>query len=75
MRVHFWEGSKLASTTAEVPVEDSPIGWVWQTQQPLLVQDQEVEERFSGVLAGLKQKGIRSYCALPLQLPKGVWPL
>ena len=66
MRVHVWEGSELSPTTAEVPVEDSPIGWVWQTQQPLVVPDDEMEERFSGALAGLKKKGIRSYCALPL---------
>jgi formate hydrogenlyase transcriptional activator len=66
MRVHVWEGAELAPTTAEMPVEDTPIGWVWQTQQPLVVPDHEMEERFSGALAGLKQKGIRSYCALPL---------
>ena len=66
MRVHVWEGADLAPIAAEEPVEDSPIGWVWKTQQPLVVPDQDVEERFSHALAGLKQKGIRSYCALPL---------
>jgi len=46
MRVHVWEGPDLAPTTAEVPVEDSPIGWVWQTQQPLVVPDHQLEECF-----------------------------
>jgi formate hydrogenlyase transcriptional activator len=66
MRVHVWEGADLAPTTSEEPVEDSPIGWVWQTQQPLVVPDHEMDGRFSGAMAGLKQRGIRSYCALPL---------
>ena len=39
MRLHFWEGTELVPTPAEVPVEESPSGWAWQNQQPLVVPD------------------------------------
>jgi len=45
---------------------DSPGGLAWQTQQPLVVPDVNAETRFSPEMNFLKDKGIRSYCALPL---------
>ena len=66
MRLHFWEGQELVPTAAEVPVEESPSGWAWQNQQPLVVSDLAADSRFPPVLRSLREKGLRSYCWLPL---------
>ena len=66
MRLYIWEGQELAPSPLEVPVAESPAGWAWQNQQPLLVRDVESDPRFPPVLALLREKGLRSYCWLPL---------
>jgi formate hydrogenlyase transcriptional activator len=65
MRLHVLEGDDLAPPI-EIPVADSPGGIAWQTQQPLVVHDVNSETRFPTVVNLLKERGIRSYCALPL---------
>ncbi|HXM66822.1 MAG TPA: sigma 54-interacting transcriptional regulator [Candidatus Acidoferrum sp.] len=66
MRLHVLEGNDLAGPPIEVPVADSPGGIAWQTQQPQVVPDVNAETRFPSVVNLLREKGIRSYCALPL---------
>jgi formate hydrogenlyase transcriptional activator len=66
MRVHTWEGSTLTTAADEVPVEDSASGWVWRHQQPLVVPDERLEKHFPRSVTYLREKGIRSYCTLPL---------
>lgn len=66
MRLHFWEGSTLIPNLAELPVDSSAMGWVWQNQQPLVVADLHSETSFHPIVNLLKDKGIRSYCTLPL---------
>jgi formate hydrogenlyase transcriptional activator len=66
MRLHVLEGNDLAGPPIEVPVPDSPGGIAWQTQQPLVVPDVNAETRFPSVVNLLRERGIRSYCALPL---------
>jgi formate hydrogenlyase transcriptional activator len=67
MRLYSWEeGKDLAPSPLEVPVAESPAGWAWQNQQPLVVLDVESDPRFPPVLSVLRQKGLRSYCWLPL---------
>ncbi len=66
MRVHTWEGSTLTTTPDEVPIEDSTSGWVWRNQQPLVVPDERLDKHFPGSVTYLREKGIRSYCTLPL---------
>ena len=66
MRLHVLEGNDLARPPIEVPVADSPGGIAWQTQRPLVVPDVNAETRFPSVVNLLRNKGIRSYCALPL---------
>ena len=66
MRLHVLEGKDVATPPIEVPVADSPGGIAWQTQQPLVVPDVNAETRFPSVVNLLREKGIRSYCALPL---------
>ena len=50
----------------ETPVEESPSGLVWQTQQPLMVGDLAEETRFAALRPLLLENGVRSYCAVPL---------
>jgi hypothetical protein len=57
VRLHFWEGTELVPTSAEVPVEESPSGWAWQNQQPLVVPDLASDPRFPPVLSTLRNKG------------------
>src|SRR5215467_9640926 len=45
----------------EHPVENSPSGWVWQTQQPFIVEDVLTEPRFKEFLIRLKDEGVRSF--------------
>ncbi len=66
MRLHVLEGNDLAGPPIEGPIADSPGGIAWQTQQPLVVPDLNAETRFPFVVNLLREKGIRSYCALPL---------
>jgi formate hydrogenlyase transcriptional activator len=73
MRLHFWEGTELVPTPAEVPVQESPSGWAWQNQQPLVVPDLAADPRFPPVLSTLRDKGLRSYCWLPLTTAQKRW--
>jgi formate hydrogenlyase transcriptional activator len=66
MRLHVVEANDPARPPIDVPVADSPGGIAWQTQQPLVVPDVNAETRFPSVVNLLKEKGILSYCALPL---------
>lgn len=66
MRLHLWAGSESAASPMEVPVEDSASGWVWQNQVPLVMTDVRNELRFPRVLKILSERGVRSYCMLPL---------
>ena len=50
----------------EVPIDDSPGGWVWQTQQPMLVHDTALEARFPRMNRLIHENGVSSYCLLPL---------
>src|SRR5713101_6531661 len=50
----------------ELPVEETPGGWVWQTQQPLLSLDVTQDNRFPRVLSLLRDDGVQSCCWLPL---------
>jgi formate hydrogenlyase transcriptional activator len=66
MRLHIRLGKNLAHAPTEIPVMDSPGGVAWQTQEPVVVPDVNAETRFPSLVNLLKEKGIRSYCALPL---------
>jgi len=66
MRLHLWEGGDTAPVPAQVPVEDSVSGWVWQNQLPMVFEDLRQETRFPSTLDMLRERGNRSYCLLPL---------
>ena len=50
----------------ELPVEESPGGMVWKTQQPLTVNDITQERRFPKLMAMLLENGVQSFCVVPL---------
>jgi formate hydrogenlyase transcriptional activator len=68
MRLHILESSSPTPIQAgsEFPVDQSPGGWVWETQQPLVVNDIEQETRFPQITAILRQHGVNSFCVVPL---------
>lgn len=50
----------------EEPIDDTPSGWVWRTQQPLLIPDLAKEERWPTVVQRMLGDGNNSLCYLPL---------
>lgn len=50
----------------DTPLENHPVGWVWQMQQPFLVDDTETETRFPDFLEKLRAYGVRSLAIIPL---------
>ncbi len=66
MRLHFREGVDLPRGPLQLPVSDTPGGWVWKNQRILVIQDAVSEPRFSRANEILTNAGIHSYCVLPL---------
>ncbi|MDF0673545.1 MAG: sigma 54-interacting transcriptional regulator [Nitrospira sp.] len=50
----------------EIPVDESPGGLVWKTQQPLTVDDIAQEHRFPKLMAMFRENGVQSFCVVPL---------
>lgn len=55
----------------EFPVDESPGGLVWKTQQPLVVQDLAMESRFPKLTPLLLENGVQSICLVPLTTALG----
>ena len=69
MRLHSLVSAVLpqAEVIPELPIEEAPAGWVWQNQQPLLMNDlAAIEARYPRIIAELRTYGIQSGYALPL---------
>lgn len=68
MRRHILESADASPVEAPgaLPVEEGPAGWVWQTQQPLILADLSKESRWPRFLELVAQVGTRSICELPL---------
>jgi formate hydrogenlyase transcriptional activator len=66
MRIHIVERSAPGKLVPELAVGESLAGFVWQTQQSLLIDDIEHEVRFPGAMQRLRENHIRSCCCLPL---------
>jgi len=68
MRLHILEThiptEKMAGT--ESPIEGHPSGWVWQTQQPLVIVDVDDETRFPDFMPRLREHNVRSLAIFPL---------
>ena len=50
----------------EFPIEESPGGLVWRTQQPLVVNHIALEDRFRDLISRLRDNGVQSFCVVPL---------
>ena len=59
------EGSTI-NPGLELPVDDSAAGLVWKTQQPLIVEDLDREQRFPRLIAMMRENGVKSFCTIPL---------
>ncbi|HVA95128.1 MAG TPA: sigma 54-interacting transcriptional regulator [Candidatus Dormibacteraeota bacterium] len=68
MRLHILEAEKPAKIRpgAEFPLGETPSGWVWEAQQPFVVDDTLQETRFPALLQILRENGVRSSCSVPL---------
>jgi len=68
MRLHTVQANVPADLVGghESPVEDSPDGLVWQTQQPLLLPDLDKERRWPKTTRLMREDGTNSFCFVPL---------
>lgn len=68
MRLHTIQANVPADLVGghEPPTDDCPAGLVWQTQQPLLVENVSEERRWPKVMSLMKEDGTQSFCFVPL---------
>ena len=68
MRLHTIQANVPADLVGghEGPIEESPAGLVWQTQQPVLVPDLAEERRWPKVTEHMSEDGVNSFCVVPL---------
>lgn len=68
MRLLLWQmpGHESLLPGWEGPVEGTGAGWVWRTQEPLVVYDTERERRFPITTEIMRGQGIKSYYVFPL---------
>ncbi len=68
MRLHTIQANVPADLVGghEEPIEETPAGAVWQTQQPILVPDLAEEHRWPRVIGRMREDGTGSFCMVPL---------
>jgi len=68
MRLHTVQANVPADLVGghEGPVNESPAGAVWLTQQSILVSDLAEERRWPAVTERMKEDGTNSFCFVPL---------
>jgi formate hydrogenlyase transcriptional activator len=68
MRLHILETPRASELPpcSDLPVDESPGGWVWHTQQPLVIPRVEQETRFPKVTPCMLEMGVKSFCVVPL---------
>jgi formate hydrogenlyase transcriptional activator len=68
MRLHLLVSPESSTIRPglELPVEESPGGLVWKTQQTMKVEDVALETRFPKLIPLLRENGVQSFCAVPL---------
>ena len=68
MRLHTIQANVPADLIGghEELIDNTPSGWVWRTQQPLLISDLTKEERWPTVIQRMTSDGNNSLCYLPL---------
>jgi formate hydrogenlyase transcriptional activator len=68
MRLHTIQANIPADVVGghEWPIDECPDGWVWDTQQALLIPDLEQESRWPKVIRLMQEDATRSLCVVPL---------
>ena len=66
MKLHVWEGGEASYMLGEFQAQDVASGVIWRNQEPLIFEDIRSESRFRVIFDVLQQKGLRSYCLLPM---------
>jgi formate hydrogenlyase transcriptional activator len=68
MQLHVLETPHASSIRPgfETSVEESPGGWAWRTQKPVVIPRVNQERRFPALIKMFQQDGVKSCCALPL---------
>jgi formate hydrogenlyase transcriptional activator len=67
MQVHLRSGAEpWPDSSEEIAVDHSAVGWVWRNQEALSVDDVKEYPRFDPGLRPLGERGMRSYCVVPL---------
>lgn len=68
MRLHTIHANVPADVVGghEWPVQECPDGWVWKTQQTLLIPDLEQEHRWPNVITLMQEDHTQSLCMVPL---------
>jgi formate hydrogenlyase transcriptional activator len=68
MRLHILESEMPRKTRlgTEFQVGETPSGWVWETQQPFILDDLTKETPFAALLQNIRENGVKSICSLPL---------
>jgi formate hydrogenlyase transcriptional activator len=69
MRLHILEsatGVEPHVPELEFPLQDSPSGWVYVHQEPLVIADVNKETRWPKIMEVLKQNHVNSSCWFPL---------
>jgi formate hydrogenlyase transcriptional activator len=68
MRLHILESEMPRKTRpgTEFPVGETPSGWVWETQQPFILDDIDKDTPFTALVQIMRENGVKSACSLPL---------
>ena len=66
-KAHILETAEMVlAPRADIAIADTPAGLVIETQQPVLVADTAAETRWPRLMTELRQRGVASFCSLPL---------
>jgi len=69
MRLHILAsvtGAEREVQSLDLPPEESPSGWVFLHQQPLMIPDVRTESRWPSVMRILRENNVISSCWIPL---------
>jgi formate hydrogenlyase transcriptional activator len=70
MRLHTLAALHTTQVTdTELPIDESPAGIAWRTQEPVVLPTLDRETRFPVVTRILRAEGMRSACIVPLTSP------
>jgi len=66
LRQHVLEPDEPTLPRTSQPVEGTPAGFVWKTQQPLILSNVAENNRWPGLQERARPYGVQSFCWLPL---------